>query len=71
MSAWKNHTTDSIPVDPKVWVDVMRFDGSVDYAIPARGWNWSRSLLQPYVAGPSNHGIAAYRICAFQPQAGE
>lgn len=66
---WVPHTTNDRPVPRSVWVDVMRFNGRVDYALPAAGWNWDRNLLSPYWAGPSNDGIAAFRICEYQPEA--
>lgn len=62
-SVWVDHDTDVCPVSRSVWVDVMRYDGSVDYAFPAFGWNWSRIGLY----GPINTCISAWRVSAYQP----
>lgn len=64
MRVWLNHESNTRPpVTRSTRVDVMRFNGTVDYDFPAGGWNWS----QIGIYGPINTAIAAWRISERQP----
>ena len=43
---WRNLAARECPIASYIWVDVMRADGSVDYARPAGDWNWQCFELQ-------------------------
>lgn len=64
MRVWINHESNERPPVPRgLRVDVMRFNGEVDFDFPAGGWNWN----QIGIYGPINTAIAAWRISEHQP----
>lgn len=57
---WRNIDARECPVARYIWIDVMRADGSVDYAMPAGGWNW-----QCFELHGRDQSIVAWRYSSF------